>query len=186
MRRRRRPAGTRWPRSKKSERKTCDLCRQPVKRNCPVFHDRNDPAPLGLGRAGPGPKFSQEGNVRIPERYNNVTQTRYGTLIFNKNDVRVGRSIELYGEYCERAIVVFDQMLSAGQLVVDVGANIEAQTLFSPERWDPKGACWRSKPQASSIKRSAATWRSTASPTCIAGTRPSGPGKVTCWFAHRP
>jgi FkbM family methyltransferase len=85
--------------------------------------------------------------VRIPERYNNVTQTRYGTLIFNKNDVRVGRSIELYGEYCERAIVVFDQMLSAGQLVVDVGANIGAQTLFFARKVGPEGSVLAFEPQ---------------------------------------
>jgi FkbM family methyltransferase len=85
--------------------------------------------------------------VRIPERYNNVTQTRYGTLIYNKNDVRVGRSIELYGEYCERAIVVFDQMLSAGQLVLDIGANIGAQTLFFAKKVGPEGSVLAFEPQ---------------------------------------
>lgn len=85
--------------------------------------------------------------MRIPERYNYVTQTRYGTLIYNKNDVRVGRSIELYGEYCERAIVVFDQMLSAGQLVLDIGANIGAQTLFFAKKVGPEGSVLAFEPQ---------------------------------------
>jgi FkbM family methyltransferase len=85
--------------------------------------------------------------VRIPERYNNVTQTRYGTLIYNKNDVRVGRSIELYGEYSERAIVVFDQMLSAGQIVVDIGANIGAQTLFFAKKVGPEGSVLAFEPR---------------------------------------
>jgi FkbM family methyltransferase len=85
--------------------------------------------------------------VRIPERYNYVTQTRYGTLIYNKNDVRVGRSIELYGEYCERAIVVFDQMLAAGQLVLDIGANIGAHTLFFARKVGPEGCVLAFEPQ---------------------------------------
>jgi FkbM family methyltransferase len=85
--------------------------------------------------------------VRNPERYNNVTQTRYGTLIYNKNDVRVGRSVELYGEYCERAIVVFDQMLSPGQIVVDIGANIGAQTLFFARKVGPEGTVLAFEPQ---------------------------------------
>jgi FkbM family methyltransferase len=91
--------------------------------------------------------LTKEGSVRIPERYNYVTQTRYGTLIYNKNDVRVGRSIELYGEYCERAIVVFDQMLSAGQLVLDIGANIGAQTLFFAKKVGPEGSVLAFEPQ---------------------------------------
>jgi FkbM family methyltransferase len=85
--------------------------------------------------------------VRIPERYNNVTQTRYGTLIYNKNDVRVGRSIELYGEYGERAIVIFDQILSAGNVVIDVGANIGAQTLFFAKKVGPEGCVLAFEPQ---------------------------------------
>ena len=85
--------------------------------------------------------------MRIPERYNFVTQTRYGTLIYNKNDVRVGRSIELYGEYCERAIVVFDQMLSPGQIVIDIGANIGWQTLFFARKVGPEGNVLAFEPQ---------------------------------------
>lgn len=77
--------------------------------------------------------------MRLPERYNHVTQTRYGTLIYNKNDVRTGRSIELYGEFGERAIVVFDQILGPGQIVIDIGANIGAQTLFFAKKVGPEG-----------------------------------------------
>jgi FkbM family methyltransferase len=85
--------------------------------------------------------------VRIPQRYNYVTQTRYGTFIYNKNDVRVGRSIELYGEYCERAIIVFDQVLAPGHLVVDVGANIGTQTLFFAKKVGPEGCVLAFEPQ---------------------------------------
>lgn len=85
--------------------------------------------------------------MRAPERYNFVTQSRYGTLIYNKNDVRAGRSIELYGEYCERAIVVFDQILGAGNVVIDVGANIGVQTLFFARKVGPEGHVLAFEPQ---------------------------------------
>jgi FkbM family methyltransferase len=85
--------------------------------------------------------------VRPPERYNYVTQTRYGTLIYNKNDVRVGRSLELYGEYCERAIVVFDQILAGGNVVIDVGANIGAHTLFFAKKVGPAGCVLAFEPR---------------------------------------
>ncbi len=85
--------------------------------------------------------------MRPPERYNFVTQTRYGTLVYNKNEVRVGRSLELYGEYCERAIVVFDQILAPGQVVVDVGANIGAHTLFFAKKVGPAGCVLAFEPQ---------------------------------------
>jgi FkbM family methyltransferase len=85
--------------------------------------------------------------VRPPERYNYVTQTRYGTLIYNKNDVRVGRSLELYGEYCERAIIVFDQILAPGQVVIDIGANIGSHTLFFAKKVGPAGCVLAFEPQ---------------------------------------
>jgi FkbM family methyltransferase len=85
--------------------------------------------------------------VRPPERYNFVAQTRYGTLIYNKNDVRVGRSLELYGEYCERAIIIFDQILAAGQVVIDVGANIGAHTLFFAKKVGPAGCVLAFEPR---------------------------------------
>ncbi len=85
--------------------------------------------------------------MRPPERYNFVTQTRYGTLIYNKNDIRVGRSLELYGEYAERSIVVFDQVLSPGQVVVDVGANIGTHTLFFAKKVGPAGCVLAFEPR---------------------------------------
>jgi FkbM family methyltransferase len=85
--------------------------------------------------------------VRLPERYNLITQARYGTLIYNKNDVRVGRSLELYGEYGERAIVVFDQILGPGQIVLDVGADIGVQTLFFAKKLGPAGCVLAFEPR---------------------------------------
>lgn len=106
-----------------------------------------DPAPFEFGSRQRSRISNKEADVRIPERYNFVTQTRYGTLIYNKNDVRTGRSIELYGEYGERAIIVFDQILAPGHIIIDVGANIGTQTLFFAKKVGPEGAVFAFEPQ---------------------------------------
>jgi FkbM family methyltransferase len=77
--------------------------------------------------------------VTIPQQYNHLTQTRYGTLIYNRFDTFVGRSIELYGEFAEREIGVLDQTVSAGMVVLDIGAQIGAQTLFLARKVGPAG-----------------------------------------------
>ena len=108
----------------------------------PPFRSQPDPNPVPTWHA---PRRSRA--VRIPERYNHVTQTRYGTLIYNKNDVRVGRSIELYGEYCERAIVVFDQYALRRADRHRRRANIGWQTLFFAKKVGPEGSVLAFEPQ---------------------------------------
>ena len=49
---------------------------------------------------------------------------RHGTFLFNRNDTFVGRSLELYGEWCEAEIELLAQVVKAGDVVLDVGANI--------------------------------------------------------------
>ncbi|KIL99004.1 SAM-dependent methyltransferase [Paramagnetospirillum magnetotacticum MS-1] len=61
--------------------------------------------------------------------YLGVAQTRYGTMIFPKGDVWVGRSLAVYGEYSEGETALFRQILRAGDTVVEAGANIGGLTL---------------------------------------------------------
>jgi FkbM family methyltransferase len=83
--------------------------------------------------------LSRRLSVTIPQQYNHLTQTRYGTLIYNRFDTFAGRSIELYGEYAEREIGVLDQTVSAGMVVLDVGAQIGTHTLFLARKVGPAG-----------------------------------------------
>jgi len=56
--------------------------------------------------------------------YTAIKSCRHGTFLFNRNDTFVGRSLELYGEWCEAEIELLAQVVKAGDVVLDVGANI--------------------------------------------------------------
>jgi FkbM family methyltransferase len=54
---------------------------------------------------------------------------RHGTLLFNQQDTFVGRSLDLYGEWCEAEIDLLAQVLKPSDVVLDVGANIGSHTV---------------------------------------------------------
>lgn len=61
--------------------------------------------------------------------FNVIKECRYGKLIFNKNDIYIGKSLELYGEYSEGEVDLFRQIVHQGNTVLEVGANLGAHTL---------------------------------------------------------
>jgi FkbM family methyltransferase len=76
-----------------------------------------------------------------------VRRTRYGLMAYNANDTFVGRSIECYGEYSRDETLLFAQLVTPGALVVDVGANIGALTLFLAQAVGPHGVVIAIEPQ---------------------------------------
>ena len=79
--------------------------------------------------------------------FNTVRQTRYGQLIYNGNDVYIGRSIELYGEFSQGETLLFEQLIEPEQVVLEVGANIGAHTLFFAQQVGPGGKVLAFEPQ---------------------------------------
>jgi FkbM family methyltransferase len=61
--------------------------------------------------------------------FNRIMPCRHGMMVFNVNDQFVGKSLELYGEFSEGEAELFARILRAGDLVVEVGANIGAHTV---------------------------------------------------------
>ncbi len=68
-----------------------------------------------------------------------TVQAKHGTFYIPPNDIYVGRSLELYGEWCESEVSLFDQVLGAGATVVEAGANIGSHTLALSRIVGPQG-----------------------------------------------
>lgn len=58
-----------------------------------------------------------------------IKLTRYGYMAYLTDDLYIGRSLDLYGEYCEDLVRIIRKLVKIGAVVVDVGANIGAITL---------------------------------------------------------
>ncbi len=62
--------------------------------------------------------------------FNRQKACRYGQMLYNLNDQYIGRSLDLYGEFSEGEVDLFRQIVKPGQIVVEVGANLGAHTVF--------------------------------------------------------
>ncbi len=56
-------------------------------------------------------------------------EARHGYFLYNQNDSYVGRSLELYGEYCEQEISIFRELIKPADVIWEIGANIGSQTV---------------------------------------------------------
>jgi FkbM family methyltransferase len=91
---------------------------------------------------------------RRPEQYrlltsgpNRLIHGRHGTILINRNDAYIGRSVELYGEFSEGEVELFRQVVRPGSTVVEAGAHIGTHTLVLSECVGPKGAVYAFEPQ---------------------------------------
>lgn len=79
--------------------------------------------------------------------FNRLKDTRHGRMLYNINDQYVGRSLDLYGEYSEREVDFFKRVVAPGDLVLDIGANIGAHTVWFAKAVAPGGAVLAFEPQ---------------------------------------
>jgi len=75
------------------------------------------------------------------------SQCRYGQMAYPINDEYVGRSLALYGEFSEGEAQVFKALVSPGDVVVEVGANIGAHTVLLARLTGADGAVLAFEPQ---------------------------------------
>jgi FkbM family methyltransferase len=76
-----------------------------------------------------------------------IKRCRHGTMMYLPADLYVGRSFDLYGEFSEGEIALFTQIVRPGMLVVDVGANIGAHSIFLAKTVGPDGRVLAIEPQ---------------------------------------
>jgi FkbM family methyltransferase len=79
--------------------------------------------------------------------FNRWKACKHGTLVYNIHDIYIGRSLELYGEFSEGEIELFQQIVKPGRVVVEVGANIGAHTVFLAQAVGPMGRVLAFEPQ---------------------------------------
>ena len=79
--------------------------------------------------------------------FNAVVKARYGHLVYNKNDIYIGRAIEKYGEFSEYEVELFRTICKSGDIVVEVGANIGTHTLALSQMVAPQGRVYAYEPQ---------------------------------------
>lgn len=65
----------------------------------------------------------------IDTGFNRVIKSRDGFILYNKNDIYIGKSIEKYGEFSHLEAKLFEQICKDGDIVFEVGANIGAHTI---------------------------------------------------------
>jgi FkbM family methyltransferase len=79
--------------------------------------------------------------------YNALVKGKYGYVLYNKNDMYVGRSIEKYGEFCEGEPALFRQICTEGSVVVEAGANIGVHTMSLSRFVGDNGRIYAFEPQ---------------------------------------
>lgn len=79
--------------------------------------------------------------------FNRLKVCRHGQMLYNIHDTYVGKSLDLYGEYSEGEIDLFRQIIQPNSVVVEVGANIGAHTLFLAQHVGRKGVVIAYEPQ---------------------------------------
>lgn len=76
-----------------------------------------------------------------------VKECRLGLMMYNVNDLIGGRGLDLYGEAKWADLELLGQLLRAGDVVVDVGANIGNHTVFYSKKVSPGGVVYALEPQ---------------------------------------
>lgn len=72
---------------------------------------------------------------------------KHGHMVFNKNDLFIGKSLSFYGEWCEAELELLNKYVKSGDVVLDVGANIGTHTLAFSKMVSPGGLVYAFEPQ---------------------------------------
>lgn len=106
----------------------------------PTLPDRPHAAPSVPSLGGPVPTLELPG-------FNRIKPCRHGVLLYQISDLQVGRSLDLYGEWLESDVNLFQSLVQLGHTVVEVGAGIGAQTIVLAKIVGLNGKVFAIEPQ---------------------------------------
>lgn len=78
---------------------------------------------------------------------NRLSNTRHGVMLYNRHDKYIGRSLDLYGEYSEGEVDLFNQLVRLEDVVVEVGSNIGVHTVVLSKLVGNKGVVYAFEPR---------------------------------------
>lgn len=97
---------------------------------------------------------NKEMENKLPEQsllpgngFNQLKKCRHGVLLYNINDLEVGKSLAAYGEYKEGEIELLQQIIKPKDLVVEIGANIGVHTVYLAQEVGTQGTVLAFEPQ---------------------------------------
>jgi len=76
-----------------------------------------------------------------------IKKTRFGLMLYNIHDMGCGRCLDQYGEFSVDETEVFAHLVEPGMVVLDIGANIGAFTVFLSQAVGPEGEVIAFEPQ---------------------------------------
>lgn len=79
--------------------------------------------------------------------FNDLTDSRYGKMIYNINDYVIGKSIKEYGEWCQGELELLKGIIQPGMTILDAGANIGTHALAFSRLVGKEGKVFAFEPQ---------------------------------------
>ena len=76
-----------------------------------------------------------------------LRETRYGRMLYHERDTYIGQSFARYGVYGEIELQLLRALVKPGDVVVEAGANIGADTVPLARRIGERGAIFAFEPQ---------------------------------------
>jgi FkbM family methyltransferase len=83
----------------------------------------------------------------VENRHLAVKRCKHGLFMYNRNDSYIGRSLDLYGEWCDFEIQLLGQFIKTGDTIADVGANIGTHAVAFANLVGPAGIVHAFEPQ---------------------------------------
>jgi FkbM family methyltransferase len=116
------------------------LREQPARREEILHNVKETSIQTGQATEIKGKLLLENANLRLK-------QCKDGLMMYYANDMFIGRSMDLYGEFSAGEADVFQQLLRPGMTVVDVGANIGTHTLYFANTVERGGRVYAFEPQ---------------------------------------